>query len=297
MVSKMSLLFICLLLFSSCTNREEPVNKSKLLGNDYRLFQSTPAWELAKAVWDEDVSRIEQIASENKELLNYQEERFGKTLLMFSIANQDYESFKALVELGADLSIYNSYRGSTAIMYSVEVIAIPDNELKYLTLLLEHGANPNDIEVGDRTKDNTTRDTPLMIASGGLKQFVNPLPMVKALVEAGADINKGDEFGRTPLSAAFSQNNFDVLIYLLKKGANHRVPIVTDPEGVEFYLEHMLRRELPPLDSEEYRQKMEIVSLLESEGVSYHDIPIPEYVKEKAKRFYPNDWKEYLKKY
>jgi ankyrin repeat protein len=296
-VKLLTIILSILLTFSSCTNREELVDKSKLLGNDYRLFQSTPAWELAKAVWDEDIPRIEQIVSENRELIDYQEERLGKTLLMFSIANQDYESFKTLVELGADLSVHNSYRGSTAIMYSVEVRDIPDNELKYLTFLLEHGANPNDMEVGERTEDNTTRDTPLMIACGRNKQAITPLPLVKALVDAGADIDKGDEFGRTPLSQSFFQDNFDVLIYLLTKGANHRVPIFIDPKGEKFYLEHMFKRELFPLGSEECRQKMEIVSFLESEGINYSEIPIPDYIKDKAKKLYPKEWKEYLKKY
>ena len=36
--------------FSNCR-----YDKHGLLGNDYRLFEDTPAWELAKAVKKEDV--------------------------------------------------------------------------------------------------------------------------------------------------------------------------------------------------------------------------------------------------
>jgi len=38
--------------------RNWEVDKSKLLAYDYRLFQKTPAWELAKALWDDDVKKI-----------------------------------------------------------------------------------------------------------------------------------------------------------------------------------------------------------------------------------------------
>lgn len=49
----MQLIFCCLLLSCSNINRDKPVDKSELSGRDYRLFQNTPAWELAKAVQDE----------------------------------------------------------------------------------------------------------------------------------------------------------------------------------------------------------------------------------------------------
>lgn len=290
------IIFIILIQLFSCSNRDEPADKTKLLGNDYRLFQSTPAWELAKAVWDEDIDLIKKIGKE-AELLNYQEGKFGKTLLMMSISNQQFNSFKTLIQLGANVNIHNTYDGSSAIMYSVNVRNIEDDELKYLKLLLEQGADPNDIEVGERKESNTTRDTPLMIACGRNKQAINPLPLVKKLVESGADVNKGDEFGRTPIGESFFQDNFEVLIYLLHEGANHRVPIVTDPKGQKFYLEHMLRRELPPIDSREYEQKKELVKFLESEGISYSEIPVPQYIIEKAKKLYPQSWKEYLMKY
>lgn len=41
-------------------NREHKVNKEELLSSDYRIFQDTPAWELAKAVWDEDIDEIKK---------------------------------------------------------------------------------------------------------------------------------------------------------------------------------------------------------------------------------------------
>lgn len=78
----------CLLFSCSNLNREKIVDKSELSGGDYRLFQNTPAWELAKAVEDGNTDKIDKIVSENPELINYQESKYGETLLMLTIMNQ-----------------------------------------------------------------------------------------------------------------------------------------------------------------------------------------------------------------
>ena len=49
---------LLVLLSSACIDREAPVDKKKLLGDDFRLFQGTIAWNLAKAVQDENADEI-----------------------------------------------------------------------------------------------------------------------------------------------------------------------------------------------------------------------------------------------
>ncbi len=63
--------------FKEATNRDIAVDKNNLLGWDYRLFQNTPAWELAKAVEDENTPKIKEEISKNKSLLS-----FGEPLLV-----------------------------------------------------------------------------------------------------------------------------------------------------------------------------------------------------------------------
>lgn len=60
-------MFFCSLLLS-CTNinRDKMVDKSELTYGDYRLFQNTPAWDLAKAVQDENEGEINKILSKDK---------------------------------------------------------------------------------------------------------------------------------------------------------------------------------------------------------------------------------------
>jgi hypothetical protein len=82
----LGLLISCLLL--SCVNRNKPVDKSKLTGGDYRLFQNTPAWDLAKAVQDENEKKINEILAKDPKLINYQEPKYGNTLLELAIMNR-----------------------------------------------------------------------------------------------------------------------------------------------------------------------------------------------------------------
>jgi len=72
------------------------------LGKDFGLFQETPVWELAKAVRAEDVAEIKRIVAERQQKVDYQEPKFGSTLLMLAVLNEKYESCEALLEMGAD---------------------------------------------------------------------------------------------------------------------------------------------------------------------------------------------------
>ena len=95
------LVFSCLLFSCSNNSREKSVDSSELSNIDYRLFQNTPAWELAKAVQEEDMDNFDKIISENPQIINYQESKYGNTLLMLTIINQQLKPFKALLKKGA----------------------------------------------------------------------------------------------------------------------------------------------------------------------------------------------------
>ncbi|TRX26633.1 hypothetical protein FNW25_08405 [Flavobacterium franklandianum] len=90
-------LLFCL---TSCYNQETLVDKSKLMGNDYRLFQDTPARVLAKAVEAGDVKKIKEEVFQKKVSVDYQESRFGNTLLMLAIFNSEYDSAKNTIRIG-----------------------------------------------------------------------------------------------------------------------------------------------------------------------------------------------------
>jgi hypothetical protein len=211
---KKIILYILLLIVVSCNkiDKDKKVDKNKLLGADYRLFQDTPAWSLAKAVWDDDVDKIYEEVKKNPQIINYQESKYGKTLLHLSSYNNNFKSFKELLKLGANPNIADSSHCSTPL---IEVAQSFENKLKYAEELIKYHANVNYIECSEGNLEQKTNLTPLIAASGR-----NNLEMVKLLVENGANINYTNSNDEDAISLATLSKNYDIVLYLLQKGAD-----------------------------------------------------------------------------
>lgn len=201
-------------------NREKIVIKSRLTGLDYRLFQQTPAWELAKAVQDGNCSKIKEIVRKDPKLINYQDSVYGSTLLMLTIKNNHFKSFKTLIEEGADVNIHDTFSGTSAV-----IVASEYSSVRFAELLLSHGADVNDVEIGARKTGNWTRFTPLIAAS-----YSDNFSMVKYLISKGADINYQNEFHQSALSESILTNHYDIAYYLLQNGADYSRPVLYRPD-------------------------------------------------------------------
>ena len=261
------------------------------------MFKNTPIWDLAKAVRDGNTSEIKRLVQIQKMDIDYQESKFGSTLLMLTVLNEQYNSAKALLENGADPNKHDTYTGISAMIYSAGIQNQNDDNTKFLKLMLLHGGNPNDEETGDRQKGNSTRKNPLLVACADVIQDVTPIEKVKLLVEAGADINHKNEYGATPLQKALTDEHYDVILYLLQKAVDIRVPITEHPDGKKMYLVDLMRYDAFPLDSKKYQDKMKVVEFLKQKGIDYRKLPVPKKIMEDAKLLYPNNWQDYLEKY
>ena len=259
----------CLLFSCSDLSREKIVDKSELTGRDYRLFQNTPAWELAKAVEDENTKKIDKIVSENPEIINYQESKYGNTLLMLTIMNQQLKPFKALLKRGADVNIHNTFDGTSSL---VKACSSKFYNITFVKMLIEYGADVNDVEIGERRKENGTRLTPLIAASR-----TGRLDLVRFLVSKGADVNYQNEFGQSALSKSVMVDEYKVAYYLLQNGADYNRPIYyrfdnsvpiekRDPKdkGKPMYLWDVLKEDLSEFGTSEYKYKMLIIDFLKS---------------------------------
>jgi hypothetical protein len=293
----LQILILCLSVFS-CINREKSVDQSKLNGYDYRLFQNTPAWELAKAVQDEDEKKINDIISTDTSLINYRESKYGSTLLFLAALNQQMKPFKVLIANKADVNIHDTYDGSSVL---IQVCIFHQFDTKFAEILLQNGANVNDIETGKRRKGNSTRFTPLIAACG-----CGNLDMVKLLVNNGADINYQNEYKHSALSEAVMTERYEVVVFLLQNGADYNPPIFyrfgdsypyRPEEDIPMYLTDVLREDFFEFNTDKYKYKMQIVDFLKGKGIDYRATPIPEYIQKKAKEKYPDSWREYLEKY
>ncbi|CAN7665703.1 ankyrin repeat domain-containing protein [Paenibacillus sp. LjRoot56] len=136
---------------------------------------------------------------------------------------------KNLIAYKADVNATSS-DGATPLLAAVSM-SMPQSR-QIVQLLLEHGADPNQI-----AKSNWSGLTPLMRAvnSYGHDSIQGVYTMVEMLINAHADVNATDDKGNTVLSYAveFNQHsmegNSEVIRLLLNKGAN---PQAKDKNGV-----------------------------------------------------------------
>lgn len=201
-----------------CQSHEGTVDRNMLLGNDYRLFQGTTLWEVAQAAQDDNAQRLAELVKARRLNVDTPEPRFGKTLLQLAVVNEDYTACQALLRLGAAPNAHDHTDGSSPLLK-----AAGGRDPAFMQLLLAHGGNPNDVEVGPRGPGNRRRDTPLISAAR------RSLATVKVLVEAGANVGYENEFGTTALSVALVQDHFASALYLLQHGADSRKPVLQRP--------------------------------------------------------------------
>lgn len=140
---------------------------------------------------------------------------------------------KRLIDLGANVNAVNE-AGATPLMW-----AIPD--LAKVRLLVDHGANVNAIS------KNLGR-TPLLIAAG----YPNTVPVLKLLLDKGADLKARDRAGETALRKAARFSDVSVVRFLHEQGLNLNEPsggspaltVATAAQGrhyaptIEYLLEH-----------------------------------------------------------
>jgi ankyrin repeat protein len=264
-MKKLTILFLIFMLFS-CNEKRETNDNNNLLGTDYRLFRDTPVWKLAEAVSDQDLDQIEKLVKKDKYDLNFKELKYGKTLLMLATLNEQFKSFKKLLELGADPNIHDNYDGSSAMISAAAINGDRDDNTKFLRLIVKFNGNVNDVEEGKRRNDNLSRMTPLMVASGCINKIVSPLKKVEFLVKEGADVNYTSEFSQTALGQALLCNNYDVVIYLLNNGADPKIPIFFR-DNKDIYIQDFLEEKNFPVNSREYNFKIEIKKILRKKGL------------------------------
>lgn len=255
--------------------------KDNLLGNDIRLFNEVSA--LAKAVAAEDINKIEKILSREPTLLNYQEPRFGQTLLMWSILNDRYTSTEMLLRLGADPNLQN-HDGLSSLMYAAEWrIEEWKGDPKYLKLLLKYGGDPNSI--AKPTEPPARFATPLIAAVNSFS-----LENVKILVDAGANPDYNDRC-TSALTAAFHLSQIEMVRYFIidKKVDIHNTDCKT-LGGDDITVLTRLRKMTYPLNSHKHKVKMEVVEYVKLQGFDYYKEPVP-------KHFYKIYDAEFLEKY
>lgn len=285
-----SLIFAVLMFLVSCSNKDKLTDKSKLSPYDYRLFQGTVVWPLAKAAHEGDIELTEEILTKCPGLANIQDSIYGNTILMMAIINQDYKLFKLLIDNGANVNYHNKFGGQSPL---IEASSYKQYDYKFAKDLVEKGANVNDTT---RNSPNA-QVSPLMAASRS-----GNILIVEYLLKQGANINYRNNFGSTALGESMLTQKYDVALLLLNNGADFLSPIYNglDEYGkstVPISMITALRNAMTEIGTPEYVQKRKIIYFLKTKGINYDSIPIPDYVIKRAKEKYPSTWQDYLRHY
>ncbi len=166
--------------------------------NFKHINETTP---LYNAVWRGHVSIVKFLISKGA---NLNATNFGikQPALFKACANGSFELVKILVEAGADINIKDS-EGTTP-LYAV----FGGDVSQIIPYLISKGADANELigQPGYSALHNACR-----------QGYLN---VVKALVDAGADINKKTTNVFTPLYIASEAYHSEIVNYLILKGAN-----------------------------------------------------------------------------
>ena len=145
----------------------------------------------------------------------------GMTALMLTARTGNVAVAELLVKAGADVNRVEQYKGQSAVMW-----AAGENHPEMVAFLVASGA-----DVSIRAK---ATDWPSQISSeprvqyrpvGGLTPLLYAaraacLACVKTMVEAGADTNRPNPDGMTPMMMALDNGAPEIAQYLLDRGAN-----------------------------------------------------------------------------
>jgi ankyrin repeat protein len=177
-----------------------------------------------------------------------------------------------LLEKRADVNIHNTFDGTSAI---IEACGSKYYDIQFVEILIQNGANVNDVETGERRQGNSTRLTPLIAASK-----TGNLYLVKFLESKGVDVNYQNEFGQSALSSSVMINKYEISYYLLQNGADYERPIFYRPDysiplekqdpndkGKPMYLVDVLKENVADVNTDEYKYKMLIIDFLNSKGI------------------------------
>lgn len=295
-------LYLSLILCCSCTMNED---KKEMLGDDYRLYKATAAWELAQAVQEEDTTKIQKIIVDEHIPVDFREPKYSQTLLMLAVRTNKELSVKKLLELGADPNAHDDstkYLGENAVIIASRFTR-PSNTI--LKSLLEFGGNPNATTCGVQ-KNNEGNIVPIRMFALSYAVGVS-FDKVKLLVDAGANIDYSTSTHETALESCMIHDRMDIMLYLLQKGAN----IHTEFYEVDFNrpnyptfivnILYKLRKCVYPLNSKEFQEKMKVVEFLKNNGLDYRNSPIPpesiEIIKNDMKFSSEEDFEHYLQFY
>lgn len=204
------LILCCFLVITSCEkiHREVP-------GLQAEYFKGTAVYELAKAVRNDDISKIKKILKDKTLDLNARDKKNGCTILMYTVYYSKNEAVKILLENGANPNVSDNRYDQNALILAIEKKGkYTDCETELIELLIKYGGDVNSKQEYRFTMDNGGIDqanaSAVAIASSG-----GCLNIVKLLVDRGAKCSLEKDSTNTAITSAILQGNLDIVKYFI----------------------------------------------------------------------------------
>lgn len=304
LLKMLALLLVLLWLFE---DRNIPVEKDSYLGWDVRRFQGTKGWNLVKAIDDQNIREIRRQVVELKVPVDARDRKKLFTPLMYAVFNNDIQSVKVLLELGADPNIPTDSISDVGENSVILACRYSDISVEILKLLLKYGGNPNSTECGRNIDMDGDWIPARSSALSCAVSISGEIDKVKILVEAGANVNSYDgEFQDAPLMDALLLDRMNIALYLLEHGADYNCKFRNcapssggGSRNVDIL--YRLRQCIYPLDSQEYKDKLKVVKFLKDRGVDYRkslvDVETKNMIKNVIHFKTYKEYQNYLKRY
>lgn len=255
------------------------------------FFKDTEAYDLAKAIGNNDTTEITKLITEKPNLINVTAYNTGSNALDLALYLENYEAFKKLIDLGANPNFINPLDKRTPLIEACRFYFKhqPDwrIDLRYIQLLLDHGADPNyfvDSSFTDYRGYNHYYTSPLSEACG-----VN-LDMVKLLLKYGADPFKKIKYTQeNSFGYAVSFRKFDIIYYYLDSlKPNVLEPLYVHPKTkkkryIQDYIKQLCSRRTP-LNSECKQLILQLKNMgVDFKNHEYEEDPLGRLVTKEAK--------------
>jgi len=239
-------------------------------GFDFALFRHTPVRELASAVEADDTARIRAAIAAAMGNIDYQEPKFGNSLLTLAVVDNKPLATKMLLEFGANPNLHSPQDDLTPFLAACEYLDYNlknwrENWRQVLALLIDHGANVNDSQT--TVQHNGKYSHTLTVTALEYVVRFGKVDVVELLLDKGARLDIYPKNGPSSI-LVLAAYNLDVLRYLLvEKGVSIPDYAVIREEGTvnekKLSLEQLLVEDSVGENSHRREQYNEILTFLD----------------------------------
>jgi Ankyrin repeats (3 copies) len=156
-------------------------------GFDFNLFRNTPVWDLGVAVEADDTAGVRMRVHAAKGNIDFQDPKFGNSLLTLAVVNNKGLAAKVLLDSGADPNLRSRKYDLTPFLAACRYGNMDTNNLEILSVLVKHGADVNSKQI-QVYENGGVMDIATRTALEFSIKF-GTLETVKLLIENGANLD------------------------------------------------------------------------------------------------------------